>query len=235
MPNIALLNSTQHQQLRVITERGPQYGDAVMSAQTFPAEFRSLQTTYPIVFTPNSEGSFDAHALFGFERGENLFLGPDGWDAPVIPLNVQRLPFFIGHHDGQVSVLVDLEHPRVSATQGQPMFFSYGGPTEYAEHVSSILRTLHDGIEQGRGFVRALQELDLIEPFDVDVELDDGTEHRLSGFYTINEDRLRDLSGDQLAALNRAGHLLPIHMVLASHSQFRALIQRRNRKQAAGQ
>lgn len=234
MPNIALLNNTQHQQLRVITERGAQYGDAVMSAQTFPAEFRSLQAHYPIVFVQNDAGSFDAHALFGFERGENLFLGPDGWDAPVIPLNLQRLPFMIGMHEGQMSMLVDLEHPRVSATQGEPMFFSYGAPTEYAERVTSVLRTLHEGIEAGRGFVAALQELDLIESFNMDVELDDGSEHRLAGFYTINEDRLRELSGDQLAGLARAGYLAPIHMVMASQGQFRALIGRRNRKEAAG-
>jgi hypothetical protein len=234
MPNIALLNNTQHQQLRVITERGAQFGDAVMSAATFPAEFRSLQAHYPIVFVQNAEGAFDPHALFGFERGENLFLGPDGWDAPVIPLNVQRLPFLIGNHDGEMSMLVDLEHPRVSATHGEPMFFSYGAPTPYAEYVTSVLRTLHEGIEAGRGFVRALQELDLIESFDVDVELDDGSEHRLSGFYTINEDRLRALGGDELAGLARAGYLEPLHMVMASQSQFRALIERRNRKEAAG-
>jgi hypothetical protein len=231
MPNYALLNNAQHQQLRVITERGAQYGDAVQSAATFPAEFRSLQSTYPIVFAPNAEGSFDAHALFGFERGENLFLGPDGWEAAVIPLNVQRLPFLIGNVNGELQVLVDLEHPRVSATRGEPMFLSYGGASEYAEHVSSVLRTLHDGMEAGRGFVALLTELDLIESFDVDIELDDGSEHRLSGFYTINEERLLDLPGEQLARLNQAGYLLPIHMMIASLAQFRNLIQRRNRKQ----
>jgi len=234
MPNIALLNNNHHKMLRVITERSAAYGDAVMSAQTFPAEFRSLQSTYPIVFTPNDQGSFDAHALFGFERGENLFLGPDGWDAPVIPLNVERVPFIIGNHEGEMSVLVDLDHPRVSPTQGEPMFFSYGGPTEFAERISSVLRTLYEGIEAGRAFFAALQELDLIESFDVDVELDDGSEHRLSGFYTINEDRLRALSGAELEGLARAGYLAQIHMVLASQAQFRNLIQRRNRKQAAG-
>jgi hypothetical protein len=234
MPNIALLNNTQHKLLRVITERGAAYGDAVMSCQTFPAEFRSLQSFYPIVFAPNAEGAFDAHALFGFERGENLFLGPDGWDAPVIPLNVERLPFLIGKHDGQVSVLVDLEHPRVSATQGEPMFLSYGGPSEFAERMTSVLRTLHDGIEAGKPFIAALQQLELIEPFNLDVELDNGEEHRLAGFYTINEDRLRALPGEDLQRLSRAGYLLPIHMVLASQAQFRNLIQRRNRKEAAG-
>jgi hypothetical protein len=232
MPNYALLDNIQHKQLRVITDRAPEYGDAIMSALTFPAEFRSLQSSYPIVFSPNAEGGIDALALFGFERGENLFLGPDGWDAPVIPLSVERLPFLVGNTPDGPQVLVDLDHPRVSPTRGEPVFQSYGGATEYMERITSVLRTVHDGLEAARGFYAALRELDLIEPFDMDVELDDGSEHRLTGFYTINEDRLLALSGDQLAGLNGAGYLQPIYMAVASLAQFRGLIERRNRKQA---
>jgi hypothetical protein len=233
MPNIALLNNVQHKQLRVITDRGAEYGDAMMSAPTFPAEFRSLQSTYPIVFTPNAEGHFDALALFGFERGENLFLGPDGWDAPVIPLSVERLPFIIGNTPDGPQVLVDLDHPRVSRTQGEAAFLSYGGPSEFMERMNSVLRTVHEGMAAARGFSNALRELDLIEPFDMDVELDDGSEHRMTGFYTINEDRLQALTGDQLEGLSRAGHLQPIYMAIASIAQFRGLIDRRSRKEAA--
>ena len=59
-----------------------EYGDAVMSAVTFPAEFRSLQAHYPIVFRKSQDGTtFEPVALFGFEEGQNLFLGPHGWDA----------------------------------------------------------------------------------------------------------------------------------------------------------
>lgn len=235
MPNIALLNNVEHKQLRVITDRGAAYGDAIKSAQTFPAEFRILQSTYPIVFTPNAEGGFDAVALFGFERGENLFLGPDGWDAPVIPLSIERLPFLIGNTPDGPQVLVDLDSPRVSTTQGQAVYQSYGGTTEYMDRISAVLRTVHDGIEAARGFSNALRELDLIESFEMDVELDDGSEHRMTGFYTINEDRLQSLSGDQLAGLRSAGFLEPVYMAIASMAQMRNLIERRNRKQAGAE
>jgi hypothetical protein len=61
------------------------------------------------------------------------------------------------------------------------------------------------------------------------VELDDGSQNRLAGFYTINEDRLAQLSADQLARLHRDGYLQAIYMAVASLSQFRGLIQRKNR------
>lgn len=234
MPNFAALNPQDHQMLRIVTERGAEYGDAMMSAVSFPDEFRLLQSHYPIVFTPSQDGkSFDALALFGFERGENLFLGKDGWDAPLLPLAVERIPFLIGQRDGVLDVHVDLDSPRVSRSElGQALFLPQGGNSAYMERILSVLRTLHDGLEAARGFFAALSELNLVESFVLDVELNDGSEHRLEGFYTINEDRLRELPGEVLARLAQAGYLQPIYMAIASLSQFRGLIERRNRKQA---
>jgi hypothetical protein len=238
MPNHAILNNVQHKNLRVITERGPAWGDALMSALTFPAEFRDLQACYPIVFAANEAGGFDALALFGFEQGENLFLGADGWDAPVIPLSVQRQPFLIGRGENdELSVHIDMDSPRIrdgaGALEGEALFLTYGGTSEYLEHSVSMLRTIHDGLQAAHGFIAALQELDLLEPFVFDVQLDTGARHRLAGFHAINEERLAALSPDELAGLHRAGWLQPIYMSVASLSQFRELVARKNRSQAA--
>ena len=236
MPKHALLNNVDHKHLRVITARGAAYGDAVMSALTFPAEFRELQASYPIVFAQSADGaSFDALALFGFERGENLFLeerdGAAHWDAPAIPLSVERQPFLIGRGD-ELSVHVDLDHPRVSSSEGEAVFLTYGGSSEYLERIASILRTLHDGLQAAQGFTAALVELELLESFVLDVELDNGARHRLEGFYTINEERLAALAPEQLTRLHGADYLQPVYMALASLSQFRGLIDRRNRAMA---
>jgi hypothetical protein len=229
MANHAPLNNVDHKNLRVVTTRGAAYGDAVMSALTFPAEFRDLQACYPIVFAQDGNGSYDAIALLGFEQGENLFLGPNGWDAPAIPLTVERQPFMIGRGD-ELSVHIDLDSPRVrdGGIEGEALFLTYGGTSEYLERISAVLRTIHDGLAASRAFVTALVELELIESFVLDVELDDGSQNRLAGFYTINEDRLAQLSADQLAALHGKGYLQAIYMAVASLAQFRALIQRKN-------
>ncbi|MCS0580114.1 SapC family protein [Massilia pinisoli] len=233
MANHAPLNNVDHKNLRVVTTRGAAYGDAVMSALTFPAEFRDLQACYPIVFAQDGNGSYDALALLGFEQGENLFLGPNGWDAPAIPLTVERQPFMIGRGD-ELSVHIDLDSPRVrdGGIEGEALFLTYGGTSEYLERISSVLRTIHDGLAASRAFVAALVELELIESFVLDVELDDGSQNRLAGFYTINEDRLAQLSADQLASLHAKGYLQAIYMAVASLAQFRALIQRKNRANA---
>lgn len=229
MPNHAMLNNVAHKDMRIITGRGAHFGDNVMSALTFPAEFRDVQAHYPIVFRKSADGSFDSLALFGFQEGENLFLGPMGWEASYIPLAIERQPFLIGSNGDELLVHVDLDSPRVSRSEGEAVFLPHGGTTEYLENVNSTLLALHNGMQQQRQFIGALMQNDLLESFVFDIELDDGSQNRLAGFYTINEERLSALSGPALEMLHRAGCLGPIYMQIASMSNFRALIERKNR------
>jgi hypothetical protein len=232
MANTVLLNNLDHRDLRVVTTRGAEYGDDVMSAITFPAEFRNVQSYYPIVFRKLADGQFQPIALFGFEERQNLFLTRNGWDASYLPLMIERLPFLIGKANGQLVIHLDLDSPRVSRTAGEALFREHGGTTEFTERMNSVLLSIHQGLEQTPAFVAALLEHELLESFVLDVQLSDGSEHRLTGFYTINEERLAGLKGAALERLNAAGHLLPAYMTLASLSNFRALIDRRNRLHA---
>src|SRR5258705_5152943 len=122
MANGVLLNNIDHKDLRVVTARGAQYGDAVMSALTFPAEFRNVQAHYPIVFRKSAQGQFQPLALFGFEEKQNLFLEAGRWDAAYLPLMIERLPFLIGNASGELMMHVDLASPRISRTPGRAAF-----------------------------------------------------------------------------------------------------------------
>jgi hypothetical protein len=233
MARPVLLNNIDHKDLHVETGHGPHFGDNVMSALTFPSEFRDVQACYPIIFRKAGDGGFEAHALFGFQEGENLFLGLHGWEAPYLPLAIERQPFLIGISGDEMMVHVDLDNPRVGAAGGERVFLPHGGTSEYLERVNSTLLAIHQGLQQARGFLAALLEYQLLESFVFDIELDDGSPHRLAGFYTINEERLSALTGDALERLNRAGYLQAIYMAIASMSNFRTLIERKNRVHAA--
>jgi hypothetical protein len=233
MTNHVLLNNVDHKDLRVITTRSAQYGDDVMYAVTFPAEFRNIQAHYPIVFRKNAQGQFEPIALMGFQERQNLFLTSRGWDASYIPLTIERLPFLIGFSaDKQPMMHVDLDSPRISRTEGERVFREYGGNTEFLERMSSVLLAIHQGIAAVQPFVAALLEHELLESFVLDVQLANGSENRLAGFYAINEERLQNLDGAVLERFHRAGYLQAIHMAIASLSQFRALIERMNKRHA---
>lgn len=234
MTRHVLLNNIDHRDLRIDTGRGAALGDDVMFAPTYPGEFRNLQAHYPIVFRRAADGGFQPLALFGLQEGGNLFLEGGHWDAGYIPLAIQRQPFLIGVSGEERLIHVDLDHPRVRRDAGQALFRDHGGTTEFLEQVKSILLALHDGLQATPAFIDALQRHQLLESFVLDVQLDDGSHNRLAGFHTIDEERLQALEGAALERLARDGHLLPIYMALASLSHFRDLIERMNRRRAAG-
>lgn len=231
MSGHAILTAEAHGDLRVRTERGEAFGDAVMCCITVPDEFRRVQEEYPILFRLNAErDSFTALAMFGFVDGENLFLENGRWDARLRPLAMEIQPFLIGATpDGATKqVHVDLASPRLG--DGVRLFDEDRQPTPYLERVAEQLGELDAGYHASHDFFAALRRHELLEPLMLDVTLEDGTSNRLVGFHAIDEDRLAALDGGELAALHADGQLLPIYMAVASLGRIGALVARKNRR-----
>ncbi|WP_102796488.1 SapC family protein [Bowmanella denitrificans] len=223
------LNNIDHKDVRIDTTKGASLGDKVMLSMLTLPEFRTAQAYYPVVLHKNAQtGEFYPVALFGFEAEENLFLQGDQWQAGYIPLYQQRGPFLIGQSNGQRVIHINMQHPRVNLDKGEPLFLEYGGYSPYLEQLVSVLETLHQGVEMNNHFIAALLELNLIESFSLEVQLDNHAKHQLLGFYTVNEKNLSELSAEQLAGLNQQGYLEAIYMMLASQSQFAKLVAMKN-------
>jgi hypothetical protein len=237
MANFQLLNNVDHKDLKVIIERSADLGDNVWYAVTFPNEFKNLQRHYPVFFIKNpDDGEFQAVAMFGVEEDENLFLDENGWNASYIPLNIMRQPFLIGFqdqdHGGEARrepvVTVDMDSPRINSELGEPVFLEHGGNSDYLENINSILNVLFVGMRTTRPFFDTLSDFNLLESFVLDAQLYDGSEHRLAGFYTINEDVLAELDGEYLEMLNEKGYLEAVYMVIASMANLPLLLERKN-------
>jgi hypothetical protein len=234
MTRHAILTSDEHRDLRVRVEPSAELGDAVMSAFTVPLEFRRIQHEFPILFRRDDRGDFSALALLGFETGENLFLVGDRWDAGYKPLSLAIQPFLVGRSadaSGYAEVHIDLDHPRIARNgEGMLLFEQAGQPTPYLERISAMLDELDVGYRASKAFFAALNRYDLLEPFALDVELRDGSKHRMVGYHLINEEKLRELEPGAVAELHSEGHLMPIFMALASLSNLGSLIERKNRR-----
>lgn len=235
----AILTAEAHRDLAIRTDHGPGLGDAQMCCITVPSEFRAVQGSYPILFRlSDTRDRFTALAMFGFENGENLFLDDGRWDARYRPLAMAIQPFLIGGdptHEGPGQVHVDLASPRIAADgQGVRLFDDLGRPTPYLDRVADQLGELDAGYRAAPAFFDALQRHELLEPFTLDVTLDDGSRNRLVGFHIIDEDRLSALDAAALAELQADGHLLPIYMAVASLAHLGDLVARRNRRLPRG-
>jgi hypothetical protein len=130
-------------------------------------------------------------------------------------------------------VHVDLDHPKVSMTEGEPVFLPHGGESPLLERISSVLLTIHQGNEINQVFSKLLVGLDLVESSTMEYTLANGEKHTLTGVHIINEDRLGALNGDALEAIHRKGLLQSIYMMLASMPNFRKLIDRKNAQMSA--
>jgi hypothetical protein len=238
MANHVLLDNVTHKNLRVRTALEPGRGFDTNVVRVFPVEFAQLQREYPLFFVKNAaSGHFETIALLGFSDRENLYLTSTGWDAAYVPLSVQRQPFLIGFQEQVVDgvprqapvVHVDLDHPSISDTEGEPVFLPHGGESPYLERINSILGTIRSGHDASRALSQVLVGLELIESIAVNVEFDDGSKQSLAGLYTINEDRLRGLGANGLEVLHGRGYLQDIYMLLASLLNVKPLIARKNR------
>jgi len=232
---LELLNNVTHKDLRVVTRRGAQWGDAQMSCPVTVDEFRRLQSHYPIVFQQTGPGSFLPIVLFGLQDGENLFLDGERWDADYLPLAMRRMPFAIGvdKTTDEMRMMVDMASPRIAKdADGEAVFRPHGGNTDYLDEANAVLRTLHEGLQATPAFVEQLVQHELLEPFVLDIERTNGSHGRLHGLHMIHEERLAALDGASIALLHQADYLQPIYMAIASLSHLNRLIQRHLAREA---
>lgn len=235
MSNFQKLNNVDHASLKVIPNYSEALGDSTMFTVVFPNEMRALQSCYPLLFFRDKQSDrFFPIALQGFEEGENLFLDASGWQALAIPMMVQRGPFMLSIEQSrtgqaaQTVVAIDLEHPKISESRGEPLFLEHGGHSDYLDRIVGLLEAIKTGNEQTEQFVEALNSLDLITPIELKITLDNGVPHQLVGFYAIDDEKLQTLAATQLTALQTSGWLLPAYMMVASMSQLKGLIARKN-------
>jgi hypothetical protein len=236
MARHVLLNNVEHKNLRVITERGAQYGDDVGNVVVFPTEFRELQREYPIFFRKDPGGDgYLAVAMLGFAKDENLFLEGNVWNTRYLPAVAARGPFLIGFQETQADgelrkspvIHIDLDHPRVSETDGEPLFLKLGGNAPYLQEMTAVLDRIHRGIALSKDMFAAFTALDLIDPITLEIKLDADEQHNLLGYFTVNVDKLRALDAASLAGLHRSGFLESAYFVTGSLSNVQKLVDRK--------
>lgn len=231
-----LLDNVTHKDLKIIQRRGTALGDGVNYSVVIPWEFSQVVSSYPIFFRKiAATNQFEPVALLGFTQHENLFVTEAGWDDSYIPLSVERMPFMIGYTQDsetgqrQPVVHIDIDHPRVSESEGSPVFLEHGGNSPYLEQINSMLAELMNGVTVSKRFTDLLQAEDLLEPFTLKIQLDNGQHIEMSGFYTINQMVLRELNGEQLARLHSQNFLELIYMSIASMGNIKKLIDKKNK------
>lgn len=239
MARYELLNNVAHRDLRVALGFGPEYGDDTAMVPAFPSEFAELQREYPIFLRRDAAtGEWQSVVLLGFEQRENLFLQEGRWNASYLPGAAAKGPFLIGFQEQRIDgaltrdavIHVDLDHPRVNTTTGEPVFLPQGGNSPYLDHIATVLRGIRDGSAYAASMFASFEANQLIQPVKLDVQVDEQHHVAVNGLHGIDRDRLASLDGPALLELNRAGYLEGAYLMLASLHNMRRLIAEKQRR-----
>lgn len=241
MSKTVLLNNVEHKDLKIDASHSAKYGDNVNRVLAFCTEFGTLQKEYPILFyrDPKAE-TFQAHAILGLAKDENLFLSDEGWQGNYVPAILARGPFLIGFQSREAQgkavrepvIHIDLDHPRVGVKSAQPLFLAYGGDTPYLEKIMQTLQVIHQGDALNERFFATLDAMELLEPVNIEISLSSIANVNLTDYYTINKDKLNQLTGKNLEKLNKMGILSLVYFALVSLSNFSQLIELKNKRSA---
>jgi hypothetical protein len=235
MSTAARLDNVQHAGLRLRRGHGARFGEAVNQVAVFVSEFDQAQREYPILFARTPDGALQGVAILGFDRGENLFLDGDRWDAAYIPALLRHRPFTVGVADGERAVFVDLGDPRVAeeGEEGEPVFKAHGGNAPALEAAIDALRALEAGATVAATMTALFDELGLVEAVRLQVQFSEHAGVDFDGYLAVTQDALARLDGAALERLSRAGLLDVAVFAAASLGTMPRLVARKQRKLAA--
>lgn len=197
------------------------FSSAVNSVPLMAVEFPQAAQEYAIVFT-GAEAEVMPAVILGVRGNENLFLtGEQGWAARYIPAFVRRYPFVFSRVEDRFVLCVDEESPAVNREgRGQALFDAEGKPTEYVDNVLKFLQEFQAQFLRTQAFCTKVKELDLLEPMQAQVTMQDGQRMSLGGFMAISREKLKALPAAKLAELAATDELELLYLHLQSMRNF---------------
>lgn len=204
------------------------FGNRLQAIYLTTTEFFEAGHFFPIVFaaTGGAEPCIPI-AVTGLREHQNLFVGPDGrWRDDVYrPAYVRRYPFCIAETSPDSSgPLVCIDETALDKKQ-PPLFRTDGKPSEVWLQYETLIKDMEAARGATGGFTQTLATLDLLEPFEAHVHPSQSEPLRLSGMQRVAENRLRELTGEQLAGLMQQGYMSCIYAHLFSLRNFAELMK----------
>lgn len=192
-------------------------------------EFVAAQRFVPIIFSAGDESV--PLALMGLNEGVNTFLNDEGKlrGPAYVPAYVRRYPWMLAKlrpDSDELSLCFDPTSEAIGQfDDGQPLFED-GKPGEITQGILKFCEDFEQAAARTGQFMRELAELDLIMDGEVAIQIPGNDQPFVyRGFRMVNEEKLRDMRGDQLRKINQSGMLPLIHAHLFSLQLMRELFE----------
>lgn len=194
-------------------------------------EFALVQRFMPIVFSSGEDPI--PLALMGLNEGVNVFIDADGRLVEnnfYVPAYVRRYPFMLARltPDAQeLSLCFDPSYEGVGAfDEGEPLFDGTE-PTELTKNILQFNEMFEQAGMRTQQFMTELKESGLLMEGEVSIQPDGAPQPFVyRGFQMVDENKLRELRGDQLRKMSQNGMLPLLYAHLFSLALMREIFQR---------
>jgi len=225
------LNSGQHGKMKLKKSYTlPQVGQTHAVPVTVE-EFMIVQRHYPIIFSAGETPI--PLALLGLNEGVNTFFDAEG--RPVdrnvyVPAYLRRYPFLLAKlrpDTDELSLCFDPSAGAVAEDADGPALFEGDQPSETTRNILAFCEQFETAGQRTQAFVEDLQKSGLLMDGEVAIQPEGAEQPFLyRGFRMIDEEKLRELRGDELRKMNQNGMLAAIYAHLFSLSQIREVFAR---------
>jgi len=228
---LAPLNATQHGSMKVRqVDKSPAFAVAHAIPVTVD-EFGLVQRVYPIVFSIGENPI--PIALMGLNEGVNVFLDADGHaidQSLYIPAYIRRYPFLLARltpESDELSLCFDPTSEAVGEfEQGQPLFDG-DGPSDATKAILEFCEQFETAGQRTAAFMEDVKKSGLLMDGEVAIQPEGYSQPFIyRGFQMIDEEKLRELRGDELRKMNQNGMLPLIYAHLFSLAQMRDVFAR---------
>lgn len=193
-------------------------------------EFVQASRHFPIIFS-DSEAPVPL-ALMGMNEGVNTFLGEDNkFNAPVyVPAYVRRYPYMLAklqQDKDELSLCFDPTAGSLGEFKGDKEaapLFEDSKPTEHTQEVLKFCENFEEAGARTQAFMQELTKADLLMDGEVSIQQENSDKPFVyRGFKMVDENKLRELRGDELRKMNQSGMLPLIHAHLFSLQMMREI------------
>ena len=229
--SLEALNSGQHSKYRI---RRLENAPIMASSHAVPVtvdEFALLQRHYPIVFSAG--GDPVPLALMGLNEGINVYLNENGQALEpntYIPAYMRRYPFLLARlrpDSDELSLCFDPTSGAVGEFDEGEALFDGDQPSETTKAILQFCEQFETAGQRTAAFIEELKTTDLLMDGEVAIQPEGSQQPFIyRGFRMVDEEKLRELRGDELRKMNQSGLLPLIYAHLFSLSQIRDVFAR---------
>lgn len=222
------LNSKEHADFKTRPIDSANFMDGHHAIPLTVEEFVSASRHFPIIFSAGDNPV--PLALMGLNEGVNVFMDEAGqFTTPVyLPAYIRRYPFMLARlrpDSDELSLCFDPSSEAVGAFDGEgEALFDGEQPSENTKNILKFCEDFEQAGARTHQFVEELTKAGLLMEGEVSIQQEGNDKPFVyRGFKMIDEDKLREMRGDELRKMNQNGMLPLIHAHLFSLQLMREL------------